>query len=143
VALPAPSVSDNCDPNPVLGNDAPALFPIGKTVVTVTATDFSGNTNEDQLTVTVVGYDEYLGRILQELQKMDLDHGTVNAFENKVVSIQEALDRGKCREAKERLESLLRHIIEEWGKLKNLNREQSELLYDMVFKLWRTVEPCC
>jgi hypothetical protein len=41
--LGTPFVADACDPAPLVENDAPALFPLGTTVVTWTATDASGN----------------------------------------------------------------------------------------------------
>ena len=41
--LAAPVASDLCDPSVGIVNDAPAVFPIGSTVVTWTAQDFSGN----------------------------------------------------------------------------------------------------
>jgi hypothetical protein len=44
---------DNCDANPDIGNDAPALFPLGDTVVTWTATDDSLNSSLDSQTVTI------------------------------------------------------------------------------------------
>jgi hypothetical protein len=43
VDLGIPTVSDACDGSPTIVNDAPALFPIGTTVVTWSATDASGN----------------------------------------------------------------------------------------------------
>lgn len=48
--------SDICDPNPVITNDGPAdsFFPIGTTVVTLTATDGSGNFSQATFTVHVV-----------------------------------------------------------------------------------------
>ena len=39
----APSATDRCDTNPTLTDDAPALFPLGPTAVTFTATDDAGN----------------------------------------------------------------------------------------------------
>lgn len=48
------SASDTCDPSPTIANNAPALFPIGSTTVTLTATDHSGNSSQQQLTVQVV-----------------------------------------------------------------------------------------
>jgi hypothetical protein len=54
VDLGQPTVSDNCDPNPTVENDAPALFPLGTTTVTWTATDASGNVATAQQMVTVV-----------------------------------------------------------------------------------------
>lgn len=52
--LPAPQVVDNVDPAPVLENDAPATFPLGRTVVTWRAVDFSGNAAIAFQEVTVV-----------------------------------------------------------------------------------------
>jgi hypothetical protein len=43
VALGAPTVSDACDSSPMITNDAPAVFPLGTTSVTWSATDASGN----------------------------------------------------------------------------------------------------
>jgi len=48
------SATDVVDPNPVITNDAPSLFPLGTTVVTFTATDFSGNSSTCTAAVTVV-----------------------------------------------------------------------------------------
>ncbi len=55
VNYPAPVVSDNCDPNPVVVCDPPSgsFFPIGTTTVTCTATDASGNGNSCAFEVTV------------------------------------------------------------------------------------------
>ena len=47
-------VLDNCDVDPEVTNDAPALFPLGLTTVTWTATDDSGNFSEDTQDVTIV-----------------------------------------------------------------------------------------
>jgi len=51
--LEPPAFSDLADPNPTITNDAPAVFPVGTTVVTWTATDSSGNTSTVTQTVTV------------------------------------------------------------------------------------------
>ena len=48
------SVSDICDANPTVTNDAPVVFPLGDTTVTWTATDASGNSATASQTVTVV-----------------------------------------------------------------------------------------
>lgn len=48
------SAIDAVDPAPVVSNDAPSLFPIGKTTVTFTARDASGNSSQAQLVVHVV-----------------------------------------------------------------------------------------
>ncbi len=54
VALGSPTVSDICDAQPTLSNDAPAVFPLGTTVVTWTASDHSGNSAMGAQAVTVV-----------------------------------------------------------------------------------------
>lgn len=52
-ALGTPTVSDVCDTAPVVGNNAPPVFPLGTTVVTWTATDASGNVGADTQSVGV------------------------------------------------------------------------------------------
>jgi hypothetical protein len=56
------SATDIVDPSPVITNDAPALFPVGSTMVTFTATDFSGNSASCSVEVTVAdrGIDVWL-----------------------------------------------------------------------------------
>jgi hypothetical protein len=54
VALGTPVVTDDADPSPVVTNDAPAVFPLGMTVVTWTATDASANEATATQIVTVV-----------------------------------------------------------------------------------------
>ena len=53
VDLGTPSVSDVCDTGPMVSNDAPALFPLGTTFVTWTATDASGNDNSAAQSVMI------------------------------------------------------------------------------------------
>lgn len=52
-ALGTPIVTDTCDPNPTVTNDAPSVFPLGSTIVTWTATDASGHSATATQTVTV------------------------------------------------------------------------------------------
>jgi len=52
--LGQPKVSDACDADLDVENDAPATFPLGATVVTWTVTDDSGNSASAQQTVTIV-----------------------------------------------------------------------------------------
>ncbi len=47
------SAVDDCDPSPVVADFAPAVFPLGETVVVFTATDASGNLGICTTTVTV------------------------------------------------------------------------------------------
>jgi hypothetical protein len=47
------TATDLCDPNPAISNDAPALFPLGDTTVTWTATDDDNNTDSTTQTVTI------------------------------------------------------------------------------------------
>ncbi|MBI3484772.1 MAG: PxKF domain-containing protein [Acidobacteria bacterium] len=48
------TATDACDPDVTITNNAPALFPLGTSTVTFTATDDSGNYSQKQLTVHVV-----------------------------------------------------------------------------------------
>ncbi|MCK9425956.1 MAG: T9SS type A sorting domain-containing protein [Ignavibacteriaceae bacterium] len=52
-AIGTATVTDVCDPNPTITNNAPAQFPLGETVVTWTATDANGNTSSALQSVTV------------------------------------------------------------------------------------------
>ena len=54
VALGDATALDSCDPNPAISNDAPALFDLGDTDVTWTATDNDGNQASAVQTVTIV-----------------------------------------------------------------------------------------
>jgi hypothetical protein len=54
VDLGTPTVSDICDADVQVVNDAPDRFPLGETVVTWTATDASGNVSTDEQMVVVV-----------------------------------------------------------------------------------------
>lgn len=54
LTLPLPGAVDICDAAPVVTSDAPAIFPLGRTTVTFTATDASGNRGTATTTVTVV-----------------------------------------------------------------------------------------
>jgi len=54
VHLPAPMVLDAADPSPGVSSDAPAVFPLGVTVVTWTAADHAGNSSTVHTVVTVV-----------------------------------------------------------------------------------------
>jgi hypothetical protein len=53
VDLGMPIVSDECDANPSISNDAPALFPLGTTTVNWLATDADGNQGQDIQAVLV------------------------------------------------------------------------------------------
>ena len=48
------SATDNCDTDPVITEDGPGTFPRGTTEVTITATDASGNSASEVVTVTVL-----------------------------------------------------------------------------------------
>ena len=48
------TIDDIIDDSPIITNDAPEVFPLGETIVTWTATDFSGNSASATQTITVV-----------------------------------------------------------------------------------------
>jgi len=54
VVVPLPTATDNCGGPLPVSSDAPAVFPLGTTTVTFTATDGSSNTATATTTVTVV-----------------------------------------------------------------------------------------
>ncbi len=53
INLEAPTIRDNADPAPVVTNDAPRVFPLGRTVVTWRAVDFNGNASQATQEVVV------------------------------------------------------------------------------------------
>lgn len=57
IAIPAPTVSDNCAGTPVWLSDAPPgnAFPLGESFLVYSATDAAGNTATCQITVTIDG----------------------------------------------------------------------------------------
>jgi hypothetical protein len=54
LAASGAAASDACDPSPALSHNGPAEFPIGTTIVTITARDHSGNIAQQQFAVQVV-----------------------------------------------------------------------------------------
>ena len=66
--LNAPVVRDNADPAPVVTNDAPRVFPLGRTVVTWRAVDFNGNASQATQTVTVVDTTAPTLRVAEEVE---------------------------------------------------------------------------
>jgi len=54
VDIGQPLAADACDAQPVVTSDAPAVFPLGETIVTWTATDASGNVATATQKVTIV-----------------------------------------------------------------------------------------
>jgi hypothetical protein len=54
VTLSAATATDICDASPTISSNAPAVFPLGTTTVTFTATDDSGNKAIATTTVTVI-----------------------------------------------------------------------------------------
>jgi hypothetical protein len=54
VVVPLPTATDNCDDNVTITSNAPAVFPLGTTTVTFTATDDAGNSSTATTTVTIV-----------------------------------------------------------------------------------------
>jgi hypothetical protein len=57
LTLAVPTAADVCDPAPAVTSDAPAIFPVGITVVTFTARDASGNSATATTEVTVTALD--------------------------------------------------------------------------------------
>jgi hypothetical protein len=101
IDLPIPSVSDNLDQNPTVTNDAPASYPIGETVVTVTATDHAGNEGTNQLTVIVVSAETALDDLNLTINSLPTDafknnaDNRKNAFLNKIAALIDTIEAAK------------------------------------------------
>ena len=68
INLQAPRVTDNADPAPVVTNDAPRVFPLGRTVVTWRAVDFNGNAAQATQEVFVVDTTPPTLRVPEEVE---------------------------------------------------------------------------
>lgn len=68
INLQAPRVTDNADPAPVVTNDAPRVFPLGRTVVTWRAVDFNGNAAQATQEVFVVDTTAPTLRVPEEVE---------------------------------------------------------------------------
>lgn len=80
-----PTVTDNFDPSPRVTTDAPPIFPLGTTTVTVTAIDHAGNIGKD--TVKVIVYLKLPAGSLQfvpHVININRTHGNFMAFIKKV-----------------------------------------------------------
>jgi hypothetical protein len=106
VDLGQPTVSDACDPNPTVENNAPAVFPLGSTTVTWTATDLFNNVAAAQQMVTVVpgSPQNQLGN-LRKLAQIRVASGQIEAEMQvsllaKVDAAIAALARGNPNDAK-------------------------------------------
>jgi len=78
-----PTVADNLDPAPLLSNNAPAVFPLGTTLVTITATDHAGLTATGSLSVTVISVEQALERLVQMIENLADDLFEKNAAKQK------------------------------------------------------------
>jgi hypothetical protein len=92
--LSGATATDICDASPAITHDAPAMFPIGTTVVTFTATDASGNWVSQTASVTVVAMIDWIEETLEDsLQDaMDEIRGDPGIPDGAADEVQDALD---------------------------------------------------
>jgi len=108
-----PAASDACDPNPSESASpvSGSLFPIGTTVVTVTATDASGNSAECTFNVTVLSEEEVLENMVDDIQQLftdgDINHGVANPLLKILGNVQNSLDRGHIGAACDQLQDFI------------------------------------
>lgn len=106
VNIGQPTVSDNCDPNPTIVNDAPALFTVGIRTVTWRATDSAGNTAVAQQTVTVIPgpplnqLDNLAEYIQYQVLAGTIEEEIVTSLLAKVYAARDALLQGNPNAAK-------------------------------------------
>ena len=85
--------NDLCDGIVAVTNDAPAIFPLGDTVVTFTAVDSSGNAAMGTTTVTVVDGAAIIGNCIGLVEAL-IANGTLNQGNgNSLISKLEAATR--------------------------------------------------
>ncbi len=90
--LASASAYDDCDPLPVITNDAPAVFTAGDTIVNFTATDVSGNSSSCSSTVTVVEPAEVIEQIVLDIELMNVPEKAEKEMGKAVKELNKAID---------------------------------------------------
>ena len=125
VDLGQATAADICDANVTITNTAPAVFPLGDTIVTWTATDDAGNSATAQQTVTVVPgppanqLDNQSAAIDAGVASGDIAPELEGSLDSKVDSATDALARGNPNDAKvamNELKSLINQVEAQEGK---------------------------
>jgi hypothetical protein len=105
--VPAPSATDNLDPNPTVNCTPPGtLFPIGDTTVNCTATDAAGNSTPGSFTVHVQGAGDQLAALLTAVTGVGPGH----ALADKVKNIQQHVAKGQMKDACKDLDSFIKQV---------------------------------
>jgi Tol biopolymer transport system component len=111
------TASDAADPNPAVSCSpaSGAVFPIGDTTVTCTATDASGNIATGSFSVHVQGVDEQLDELQWMVDTFDMDEDVRANLRDKVAVIRAALDGGRTRTACNVLRAFVNEVRDESG----------------------------
>ena len=120
----AASATDDSDPHPAITCTPPsgAIFPIGTTSVTCTATDASGNTASESFDVHVTGAAEQLASLALDVSGL----GPGTSLIDKLRAAQVSLGAGDLRQACAILTAFGKQVAAQAGK--TLTGEQAETL---------------
>jgi hypothetical protein len=125
-----PTAADNLDPAPLLSNNAPAVFPLGTTQVTIIAIDHAGLTATGSLSVTVISVEQALERLERMIDNLDDNLFEKNAAKQKkalVHKIEALLKSLTAAKHKEHHSERRRNYFEHTGdKLTNDIREKMD-----------------
>jgi hypothetical protein len=117
VNYPAAIATDNCaTPTLSYSQAAGTLFPVGDTIVTVTATDAVGNQATCTFNVHVKGATEQLSDLIAYVTAMALDSGTKVSLQAKLSAAQSALAAGNPQGALTALQDFINATLAVKGK---------------------------
>jgi hypothetical protein len=114
---PPADATDGCSaPTVTYSHPSGSIFPIGQTIVTVTAADAAGNTANASFSVRVKGTSEQIADLKALIQSWGIHHGIENSFISKLQSAQAALNRGDLAAGLGSLQAVINHANAQRGK---------------------------
>lgn len=111
--------TDLCDPSPAITNNAPSLFPVGTTVVMITATDASGNFSEKAFSVEVLTAAQAIQSLSTLVASYNLQQGIANSLDTKLQNAQAALEAanaGQRQDAQNKILAFISAVEAQRGK---------------------------
>ncbi|MFC1954366.1 NosD domain-containing protein [Chloroflexota bacterium] len=114
-------------------NNAPAIFPIGNTIVLWTATDAAGNIGSAIQLVTVQTPEEAAQVMISDLETLLLPTGIENSLISKLENTLKSLGKGNIGAAVNQLKAFINQIEAQRGKA--LSEEQANSLIEAILTI--------